>query len=114
MLVALPFAALAQTSSPDYQRKLLRLSEILGTVHFLNRLCGGQGDQLWRQQMVRLLNAESPPAARRARLVNRFNRGYRGYQQAFGECTPAARVAQKRFLREGAFLSQSMTRDRAN
>jgi len=98
--------------SSDYERRLLRLSEILGAVHYLNKLCGGQTDQLWRNQMIRLLNAESPRAARRARLVNRFNRGYRGYQQAFNECSASATVAKKRFAREGAYLAQSLARDR--
>jgi len=104
--------ALGQSASPEYQRKLLRLSEVLGAAHYLNRLCGGQSDQLWRNQMVRLLNAESPSPPRRAEMVNRFNRGFQSYQQSFLKCSPAAAIARKRFFREGALLAQSLSRDR--
>lgn len=113
VLAAALSGAAAQPVSPDYERKLLRLSEILGAVHYLERLCGGENEQLWRNQMIRLLNAEAPRAARRARLVNRFNRGYRGYQQAFSDCGPSANVAKQRFTREGAFLAQSLARERS-
>jgi len=33
---------------------------------------------------------EAPSGDRRARMIASFNRGYRGYQQTYRSCTPAA------------------------
>jgi uncharacterized protein (TIGR02301 family) len=38
-----------------------------------------------------------------------FNRGYRGFQQTYRTCTPAAGVAVRRYLEEGAKISREIT-----
>ena len=45
---------LGQDSRP-YDGKLLRLSEILGAVHYLRELCGANEGQLWREKMMQIL-----------------------------------------------------------
>ncbi|RPI39238.1 MAG: TIGR02301 family protein, partial [Hyphomicrobiaceae bacterium] len=70
--VWLSVAAVAQPSiaSPEnrpYDDKLLRLSEILGAVHYLRELCGNNDGQLWRDRMKDLMNAEGSSALRRAK-----------------------------------------------
>ncbi len=59
----------AEGPSTDYDRKLLRLAEVLGAVHHLREVCGAKEGQMWRDQMIKLINAEKPSPARRARLV---------------------------------------------
>lgn len=86
---------------PAYEEEMLRLAEILGSLHYLRELCGAQEGQLWREQMQELLDKEEPTAERRARLIARFNRGYRGYREIHRECTPAAAEAANRYLRQG-------------
>jgi uncharacterized protein (TIGR02301 family) len=88
-----------------YDNKLLRLAEILGAVHYLRELCGAQEGQLWREQMKDILRNEGTTAVRRAKLVNSFNDGYRGYRRTYRTCTSSASVAVTRFSSEGAQIA---------
>ena len=90
---------------PAYGPKMLRLAEILGGLHYLRELCGADEGQLWRQQMSDILIAEEPIPQRRAELIAHFNRGFRGYQESYRECTSSALEANKRYVREGARLA---------
>jgi uncharacterized protein (TIGR02301 family) len=94
-----------------YDNKLLRLSEILGAVHYLRELCGADEGQVWRQEMQSLVKSEGVTAVRRAKLVKSFNNGYRGYRRTYRACTPSASTAITRFLQEGALLSASLAKD---
>ena len=51
---------------------------------------------------------------RRNRLAANFNSGYRGFQQTYRTCTPAAIVAVRRYLDEGAKISREITARYAN
>lgn len=106
-LLSLPLAGSAaaqRRSTADdrpYDDRLLRLSEILGAVHYLRELCGAEEGQLWRKQMEELVNVEGTTAIRRAKLVKGFNKGYRGYRRTYRSCTDPARTAIDRFMEEG-------------
>ena len=91
-----------------YDAKLLRLAEILGAVHYLRELCGAQEGQLWRDQMREIVKNEGSTAVRRAKLVNSFNDGYRGYRRTYRTCTESARLATTRFSTEGATIAASL------
>jgi len=93
-----------------YDDKLMRLAEILGATHYLRELCSADEGQRWRQQMDALIDAEGTSAKRRSRLVQKFNRGYRGYQRTYHSCTRPATLAITRFLKEGITLSQAIIR----
>src|SRR5258707_9634349 len=75
---------------PAYEADLQRLSEILGALHYLRDLCGAREGMAWRNEMQALVDAEAPSGERRERLIASFNRGYRGFQQPYRTCTPAA------------------------
>lgn len=90
---------------PPYEDSLLRLSEILGSLHYLRGLCGDDEGELWREQMQALIDAENAPFVRRVRLADAFNRGYDSYRSVHLKCTPAARVTVSRFIDEGARLA---------
>lgn len=90
---------------PAYDAQMMRLSEILGALHYLRELCGAKEEQQWREQMSNLIEKEEPTQERRAQMIARFNRGFRGYQETYRECTPAAIEANDRFLFEGAKLA---------
>jgi uncharacterized protein (TIGR02301 family) len=89
-----------------YDPQLLRLSEILGAIHYLRELCGAKEGQLWREQMKEILRNEGTTAIRRARLVKTFNKGYRGYRRTYRTCNESAMVAVERFMEEGSELTE--------
>lgn len=109
-LVAAPAGSYAQVGVDDrpYDPQLLRLSEVLGAIHYLRELCGAEEGQLWRQQMKEILRSEGTTAIRRAKLVKGFNKGYRGYRRTYRSCNKSAKVAIDRFMEEGADLTAAL------
>lgn len=97
----------AQSADPPYQPKLERLSEILGSVHFLRNLCG-EKTSVWREKMDALLTAEKAEKERRARLVAHFNRGYRAFSSTYVKCTPSATQALANYVKEGETLTKEV------
>lgn len=109
VLTASPAAPRAQEDGPvpppPYEQALLRLSEILGALHYLRDLCGADDGELWRDQMQGLIDAESPDYVRRLRLADAFNRGHDSYRAVYLACTPSAEITVANFLEEGALLA---------
>ena len=103
----------AQTTA-TLDDSLQRLSEILGALHYLRSVCGGSEGNKWRSEMQALLDAEAPSGERKERLTASFNRGYRGFQQTYRTCTPAADYAIRRYLDEGSKIARDITARYAN
>ncbi len=87
-----------------YDSRLYRLSEVLGSIHYLRNLCGETSNQ-WRDQMEGLLAVERPSPNRRARLIAQFNKGYRSFDSVYATCTPQALTAVDRYMTEGRALA---------
>jgi uncharacterized protein (TIGR02301 family) len=107
-------AGAAEGSAAPYDRDLARLAEILGSLHYLRALCGANEGTKWRNEMQALVDAETQGGERRDKLIAGFNRGYRGYQQTYRTCTPAANLVIRRYLEEGARISRDITARYAN
>jgi uncharacterized protein (TIGR02301 family) len=108
----LPAAAQAPSlEQRPYDDKLLRLSEILGAVHFLRELCGNNDGMLWRERMVELIEAESSSALRRVRLTRAFNSGYLSYSRTYSSCTPTAQTSIVKFMAEGAEIAETLVKN---
>ena len=117
LLASTATSAFAQPSAggrAPYESDLQRLSEILGGLHYLRDLCGAREGQIWRNEMQALVDAEAPSGERRERLIASFNRGYRGFQQTYRTCTPAADYAIRRYLDEGSKIARDITARYAN
>lgn len=99
----------ARAADPPYDAALIRLSEILGALHYLRPLCGAAETSLWRDQMQALIDAEAPSPERKARLTAAFNRGYSGFAALYRSCTPAATLAIDRYMAEGSRLTRDVT-----
>ncbi len=99
----------APESSANFEADLSRLAEILGALHYLRGVCGTNEGQKWREQMQALIEAEGQQGDRKAKLVASFNQGYRGFQQTYRTCTPAADLAIRRYLNEGAKIAREVT-----
>jgi uncharacterized protein (TIGR02301 family) len=103
-----------QNQPAPYDHDLQRLSEILGALHFLRGICGTNEAQKWRDEAQTLIEAEAPNGDRHDQMVASFNRGYRGFQQSYRGCTPAADIVIRRYLEEGAKLARDITARYAN
>ena len=107
-------AAPPDNASAPYDGELQRLAEILGSLQYLRTVCGAKEGQKWRAEMQALIDAEAPGGERRRRIVARFNSGYRGFEQTYRTCTPAADLAIRRYLDEGAKIAREVTARYAN
>jgi uncharacterized protein (TIGR02301 family) len=105
---ALPARAQSSVGSA-LDDNLSRLSEILGALHYLRGICAGSEGNRWRAEMQALIEAEGSTPERKGRMTASFNRGYQGYQQTYRICTPAAEVAVRRYLDEGAKLAREVS-----
>ncbi|MEM9734369.1 MAG: TIGR02301 family protein [Pseudomonadota bacterium] len=103
-----PAPTVAEPIAP-YDDQLLRLSEVLGSIHYLRALCGANEGNQWRDAMGSLIATEEPGPNRRARLVSSFNRGYRAFSTTYTSCTPAALLAVDRYMKEGVSLTSQIT-----
>jgi uncharacterized protein (TIGR02301 family) len=113
LCLGLPAQAQSETPAP-FDGDLARLGEILGALHYLRAICGANEGQKWRNEMQALVDAEAPSGERRRKIVASFNRGYRGFQQTYRSCTPAADIAIRRYLDEGAKIAREITARYAN
>jgi uncharacterized protein (TIGR02301 family) len=107
-------SARAEVAAAPFDGSLQRLAEILGALHYLRNICGANEGQKWRNEMQAIIDAEAPSGERRTRIIASFNRGYRGYQQSYRTCTPAADLVIRRYLEEGSKIAREMTARYAN
>ena len=114
ILLCLAVPARADDTPAPFDTDQQRLAEILGALHYLRAVCGTNEGQKWRDQMQALIDAETPDGDRRRKIVASFNRGYRGFEQTYRSCTPAADLAIRRYLEEGAKISRDITARYAN
>jgi uncharacterized protein (TIGR02301 family) len=114
-------AAVVEGPPPPYEPQLLRLSEIMGALAYLQTICGAASgsragaESAWREQMENLMTAEAAGPSRREKLAGAYNHGLRGYEFSYHACTPNAQLVRQRFLDEGAQLAHDISaRYRAN
>ncbi|MDO9417522.1 TIGR02301 family protein [Pararhizobium sp.] len=99
-----PAVAVEEKPVP-YDERLLRLAEVMGSVHYLRNLCQKTGEDQWRVSMQTLLDAETKTEPKRKeRLTAGFNRGFRAFASVYTSCTGSAVVAEERYRAEGATL----------
>lgn len=84
---------------PPYQDQMERLTEVLGSLYFLQPLCG-ETEEDWRLQASDLISLDNPDEDRRQRLAGAFNTGYEAYARVYRTCTSSARAAIARLLIE--------------
>lgn len=108
MLAAPLERAVSAPENRPYDASLMRLSEILGAVHYLRALCGINDQLAWRDKMQELIRAEGVTQKRKTRLTKSFNKGYKSFQRTYRLCTPSAKVAIDHFLQEGIDIVEKL------
>jgi uncharacterized protein (TIGR02301 family) len=92
-----------------YESRLIRLSQVLGSVDYLRNLCDKKGEEEWRGKMKALLDTEAAGEPERIRrLTAAFNRGYRSFASVYTVCTESAVAAEREYRREGATLAREI------
>jgi uncharacterized protein (TIGR02301 family) len=109
ILLVLATPGRAAEAGAPFDSDLQRLAEILGSLSYLRGLCGANDGANWYDQMQALIEAEAPKGERRDRMAASFNRGYRGFQQTYRKCTPAADLVIRRYLFEGSKIAREIT-----
>ncbi len=105
--LAFSLASPAHAIDPLYQRQMERLSEIMGSLYFLQPLCNA-GSEDWRAQMAELIALDEPDEDRRQRLAGAFNGGYTAFSRFHKQCTPASRTALARLMDEAQKLAREI------
>lgn len=104
LLLASP--ALAQDRTPVARESLSDLAFVLGQAHALRTRCFGEGDQVWRARMVRMVEVEQPDEDFRDQLFESFNTGFLGAQASHPRCDAAARSEAARTAARGRDLAR--------
>jgi uncharacterized protein (TIGR02301 family) len=95
-------------NSPPFEPQLLRLSEILGALSYLEPLCGETTHTEWRAQTMALIQAEAKTDFIKETITGAYNHGYQGYALSYRTCTANAEKAISRFVVEGGKLTQDL------
>ncbi|GLS23430.1 hypothetical protein GCM10007874_64510 [Labrys miyagiensis] len=110
-----PLAATAQTAPPPagpqrpaYEPQLLRLSELMGALHYLRALCGFADAPAWRDKMNELIDAQGLDQAGKERYAGAFNRGYRAYSETYRSCNQAAAKVIRDYLAESGAIIKDL------
>jgi uncharacterized protein (TIGR02301 family) len=99
----------APAPEAPYESRLIRLSQVLGSVDYLRKLCNKDGGEEWRAKMKALLDTEAAGEPERIRrLTAAFNRGYRSFASVYTTCTESAVAAEQQYRREGATLAREI------
>jgi uncharacterized protein (TIGR02301 family) len=91
-----------------FEKELLRLAEIIGSLALLRPLCSAPDGAEWSKRMQTLLEAEGTTSGRKERLAGAYNRGYQAYSLTYRACTASAQEASARYLREGELLARNI------
>ena len=102
-------APAAEPPPAPYEKELLRLAEIIGSLALLRPLCTAPDASEWSRRMQFLLEAEGTTPGRRERLAGAYNKGYQAYALTYRVCTPSAQVASARYIKEGEQLARNIT-----
>lgn len=109
LLGTLASPAIAQERPPNERQTLVDLAYAIGESHALRQACSGEGDQYWRDRMVRMSDTEAADAAFSSRLTQAFNSGFATRQTEFPSCSPASKRAEQAVARKGQSLASQLS-----
>ncbi len=97
--------AMGQERPPPERQTLTDLAYALGEIHALRQVCSGDGDQYWRDRMMRVTETEAADSGFSSRLTQSFNAGFATRQREFAACGPGSKRAEQAVARKGQALA---------
>ncbi|MBI1262663.1 MAG: TIGR02301 family protein [Rhizobiales bacterium] len=104
LCLALPGPA----GAASYQAGLVRMAEILGSIHHLRSICTLNEGSMWRGKMIDMLGMIEGPKSQRDVLISHFNDYYFRAERRFPVCTSAAAIEANRLFREAESLARRL------
>jgi len=101
-------APVVEPPPAPYEKDLLRLSEIIGSLAFLRPMCAAVDGPEWSRRMQVLLESEGTTPGRKERLAGAYNKGYQAFALTYRVCTPSAQEASSRYVKEGELLARTI------
>ncbi|MDQ0391702.1 TIGR02301 family protein [Labrys monachus] len=95
-------------SAPPYEPQLLRLSELMGALHYLRGLCGFADAPAWRDEMNALMAAQALDEAAKERFAGAFNRGFRTFSETYRTCNEAAGGIIRSYLDQSGAITKEL------
>lgn len=92
-----------------YEPELLRLTEALGVIAYVTRLCAEPAAEDWPRRAQQIIDAEGVTQSRKDRLAGAYNRGYLGHQAMHRSCTEATRLVSERRRDEARRITQDIS-----
>ncbi|MCC5996852.1 MAG: TIGR02301 family protein [Oceanicaulis sp.] len=87
------------------------LARIMGELHAIAFACEGRQSQTWRNAMSELLDHEAPAAGPfRARLIERFNEGFRHQERMRPRCGSESEMVREQLAERGRAFSEQLRR----
>lgn len=111
LIAALILAAASPLRADPVAPKLLRVAEILGSVHHLREICGANEGALWRNKMIDLLEITHATGKERETLIARFNAGFYRASRNYPVCTGRAIRESNALLNEGQQVAAAIAAD---
>jgi len=111
VLFVAPSVAWSQSDYARHSARLVRIAEIMGGLHYLRGICDKENNQVWRGNMLRLLDLEQPPQDVRERMVSRFNSYFDREKRSYSTCNRKTTREIKRLAGEGQQLTSELTRN---
>jgi uncharacterized protein (TIGR02301 family) len=102
-------APVVEPPPAPYEKELLRLAEIMGSLALLRPLCTAPDAAEWGKRMQVLIETEGTTPGRKERLAGAYNKGYQAFALTYRVCTASAKEASARYLAEGETLARNIT-----
>jgi uncharacterized protein (TIGR02301 family) len=103
-----PTPAPTRPEAAPYEADLLRLAELMGALSYLRDLCRDGDGGRFRDEITKLIEADSRSAEAKDQLAGAFNRGFDGYRVTYRSCTSNARTVIGAYLEETQRLAKDV------
>ena len=111
-LAAMLVLAPANAHAGNFNDGLMRLAEILGSIHHLRNICGANDGPLWRNKMIDMMNAAELEAPERKKIIAHFNDAFYSARTRYPDCTNDAARRANLLFSEGHRLAEKLAGQR--
>lgn len=114
VLAAMLSLAPINAKADNFENGLMRLAEILGSIHHLRNICGANEGPLWRNKMIDMMNVAELGARERKKIIRHFNDAYYSIRTRYPDCTNDAARRANLLFNEGHQLAAQLASNRKN